>query len=234
MYDPIYMIIGAVGAGLSALAAARVKSTFTKWSSVGTQQGLTGAQAAKQMLERQGVFDCTIEPIRGMLSDHYDPRDKTLRLSEGVYNQTSIAAIGVACHEAGHALQHATGYKFLQMRSKLVPVTGLTSKMAMPVIMGGFILASSGSLLGQKILILGCILMAVAVLFSVVTLPVEWDASARAKRIMVSSGIVGEHELTGANKVLNAAFLTYLASAVTSVMSLLYFMYRAGLIGGRR
>ena len=165
------------GMVLSGLASMMVKRTFSKYETVGTASNMTGAEAAKLMLERAGVTDCNIEPIGGRLSDHYDPRDKTLRLSEPVYNARSISAIGVACHEAGHALQHATGYKFLQMRSKLVPVTNISSKMSMPVLMVGMLLMSAAPALGTPVVLVGVALFAAAVVFSVITLPVEWDAS---------------------------------------------------------
>ena len=218
------------GVVLSGLASMMVKNTFKKYETVGTTKNMTGAEAAKLMLERAGVTDCTIEPIAGRLSDHYDPRDKTLRLSEPVYNARSVSAIGVACHEAGHALQHATGYKFLQMRSKLVPVTNLSSKMSMPVIMVGGILQALAPVLGTWVLFLGVALFSAAVLFALVTLPVEWDASARAKTAMVNAGIVTQQEVGGAGKVLNAAFLTYLAAAIASIMTLLYYLHRTGLL----
>jgi len=193
------------GMVLSGLASMILKRTFAKYENVGTQSNLTGAEAAKLMLERKGVTDCTIEPVSGRLSDHYDPRDKTLRLSEPVYNSRSISAIGVACHEAGHALQHAQGYPWLKMRSTLVPVTNLSSKMSMPVIMVGGILMAFAPVLGTPVLLLGCLLFAAAVVFSVVTLPVEWDASARAKTAMVDAGVVNQNEAGGASSVLNAA-----------------------------
>lgn len=218
------------GMVLSGLASWMVKNTFKKYESVGTQSNMTGAEAANLMLQRQGVTNCKIEPVSGRLSDHYDPRDRTLRLSEPVYNARSISAIGVACHEAGHALQHAQGYKFLQMRSKLVPVTNISSKMSMPVLMVGMLLMSLAPALGTPVIILGCILFGAAVVFSVITLPVEWDASARAKTAMHNAGIVNEQELGGASKVLNAAFLTYLAAAITSIMTLLYYLHRSGLL----
>lgn len=218
------------GMVLSGLASFLVKSTFKRFETVGTTSNMTGAEAAQLMLQRQGVTDCRIEPVSGRLSDHYDPRDKTLRLSEPVYNARSISAIGVACHEAGHALQHAQGYKFLQMRSKLVPVTNISSKMSMPVLMGGMLLMSLAPALGKPVVYLGVLLFSAAVVFSVVTLPVEWDASARAKKAMVAANIVNGEEARGASKVLNAAFLTYLASAIASIMTLLYYLHRSGLL----
>ena len=218
------------GMVLSGLASFMVKSTFKRYETDGTSSNMTGAEAANLMLQRQGVTDCRIEPVAGRLSDHYDPRDKTLRLSEPVYNARSISAIGVACHEAGHALQHAQGYKFLQMRSKLVPVTNISSKMSMPVLMGGMILMSLAPALGMPVVLLGVALFSAAVLFSVITLPVEWDASARAKKAMVAANIVSPQEAGGASKVLNAAFLTYLASAIASIMTLIYYLHRSGLL----
>lgn len=218
---------------LSGLASWMVKRTFAKYETVGTRSNMTGAEAARLMLERAGVTDCKIEPIGGRLSDHYDPRDKTLRLSEPVYNARSISAIGVACHEAGHALQHATGYKALQMRSTLVPVTNLSSKMSMPVLMVGMMLMSAAPLVGQWVVLVGVALFAAAVVFSVITLPVEWDASARAKTAMVNAGIVTDQEVGGAGAVLNAAFLTYLASAIASILTLLYYLQRSGLLDRR-
>ena len=233
MFDMGYILwVMLPGVVLSGLAGWMVKSTFARYGKVGTSGNLTGAEAARMMLERAGVHDCTIEPIRGSLTDHYDPRDKTLRLSEPVFGSRSISAIGVACHEAGHALQHATGYKYLTMRSKLVPVTSVTSKLSIPVIIGGFLLMQTSTALGQNVVLAGAALFAAVVLFSLITLPVEWDASARAKRAMVQAGFVSDREMAGASKVLNAAFLTYLASAVTSLLTLLYYLHRAGLLGG--
>jgi len=230
-FDMNYMLLVMLpGMVLSGLASMMVKNTFAKYENVGTQRNMTGAEAARLMLERQGVTDCKIEPVSGRLSDHYDPRVKTLRLSEPVYNARSISAIGVACHEAGHALQHAQGYRWLKMRSTLVPVTNISSKMSMPVIMIGGLMMSLVPVFGMPVLLLGCLLFAVAVTFSVVTLPVEWDASARAKTAMLDAGIVNQQEAGGAGRVLNAAFLTYLAAAIASIMTLIYYLHRAGIL----
>ena len=215
---------------LSGLASMMVKRTFAKYESVGTQTNMTGAEAAELMLERQGVTDCKIEPSSGRLSDHYDPRVKTLRLSEPVYNARSISAVGVACHEAGHALQHAQGYRWLNLRSTLVPVTNISSKLSMPVIMAGSLLMALAPVFGMPVLLLGCALFAAAVVFSLVTLPVEWDASARAKKAMVDGGILTQQEIGSAGRVLNAAFLTYLASAIVSIMTLIYYLHRTGVL----
>jgi Zn-dependent membrane protease YugP len=230
-FDMTYMLLVVLpGMVLSGAASMYLKSTFKKYESIGTRQNLTGAEAAQVMLERAGVTHCRIEPVSGRLSDHYDPRDRTLRLSEPVYNARSIAAIGVACHEAGHALQHAQGYKWLQMRSALVPVTSIASKMSMPVLMVGMMMLSLAPLLGQWVVLAGVALFSVAVVFSVITLPVEWDASARAKTAIVNAGIVNQNETAGAHRVLNAAFLTYLASAIASIMTLIYYLHRSGLL----
>lgn len=230
-FDMGYMLLVLLpGMVLSGLASMMVKRTFKKYETVSVASNMTGAEAARMMLERAGVTNCTIEPTSGRLSDHYDPRDRTLRLSEPVYHERSISAIGVACHEAGHALQHATGYKFLQMRSKLVPVTNIASKMSMPVLMVGSMLMAMTPALGTPVMILGIVLFAAAVVFAVVTLPVEWDASARAKTAMMHAGIVTDQEAEGAGKVLNAAFLTYLAAAITSLLTLLYYLHRSGLL----
>ncbi len=230
-FDMTYMLLVVLpGMVLSGGASWLVKRTFKKYESYGTQSGLTGAESARLMLERAGVTNCRIEPIGGRMSDHYDPRDRTLRLSEPVYNARSISAIGVACHEAGHALQHAQGYKWLQMRSSMVPVTNIASKMSMPVLMIGMMMLSLAPVLGQWVVLAGVALFAAAVIFSVITLPVEWDASARAKTAMVNAGFVNAEEASGANKVLNAAFLTYLASAIASIMTLIYYLHRSGLL----
>lgn len=214
------------GLVLGGLASLLTRSTYKRYSRMNAVSGLTGAEAARTLLERNGVHDVTIEEVQGFLSDHYDPRTRTLRLSPAVYHQPSLSAIGVACHEAGHALQHVQGYAALKMRSALVPVTGITNSISMPLIMAGAVF--------RPLLLIGTMLFAGAVLFSLVTLPVEWDASARAKKLMVSSGIVSESERNAAGKVLNAAFLTYLASTVTAIFTLLYYVTRSGLIGGRR
>jgi uncharacterized protein len=226
-FDPIYFVFIAPGLLLALLASFITKSTFAKYSRVASSRGYTGAEAAHQMLIRNGIGNVQIEPVRGMLTDHYDPMSKTLRLSEGVYASNSLAAIGVACHEAGHAIQHAHGYAMLHLRTALVPPTNICSTLYAWVIMFGFFLSS------PKLILVGVAMCAMAVVFAVVTLPVEWDASARAKVAMVNAGIVSSHESVDAGKVLNAAFLTYLASAITAILTLLYYLFRLGLLGRR-
>lgn len=217
--------------GLALLASFLTKSTFKKYSRIIGSKGVTGAEAARIMLEKSGVYDCRIEPVAGSLTDHYDPRDRTLRLSEDVYSSRSLSAVGVACHEAGHALQHAQNYAFLNFRSSLVPMVTITSNLSSIVLMIGLVLQFMIN--SPTVLLVGCGLLAVSVLFAVITLPVEWDASARAKKAMVSAGLVTQEESYHAGKVLNAAFLTYLAGAVSAIMTLLYYLWRSGLIGGR-
>lgn len=226
-FDPRYLLFVGPGMLLALFATIKVRLTFDKYSKVAAGSRLTGAEAARRLLDQQGLRDVPIEQVGGMLSDHYDPTSRTLRLSPAVYGSESLAAIGVACHEAGHALQHATGYAWLGMRSALVPATQFGSY-------GSYIFILLGSFFHHPALILaGAILFSVVVAFSLITLPVEWDASARARRLMVSSGIVSYQEQEDAGRVLNAAFLTYLASALTALLTMLYDLYRAGLLGGR-
>lgn len=221
----LFLIPGLILAGLAAMYT---KSTFARYSRVGASSGLTGAEAAEKMLRSQGIVDVKIEPVRGFLSDHYDPMSRTLRLSESVYGSQSLAAIGVACHEAGHALQHAASYAPLMLRTALVPLANIGSNLAFVLLGVGLLLNAAG------LMKLAVIVFTAAVAFAIITLPVEWDASARAKRLMVAARIVGPSEQVIAGRVLNAAFLTYVAGAITAVLQLLYFMMRAGLIGGRR
>lgn len=233
MFDPVYFLFAMPAILLSLYASFLTKSRFQKYAKVAPASGLSGAQAARQMLDREHLGHIRIERVQGFLSDHYDPRGRVLRLSPMVHDGRSLSAVGVACHEAGHALQHAKGYKPLALRSQLVPATTFTSKLSMPLLMFGLILSTTNPA-GQSLMIAGALLLTVSVLFTLVTLPVEWDASARAKRCMVKDGIVSPLQEADAGAVLNAAFLTYLAAAISSVMTLLYWLYRSGLIGGRR
>ncbi|MDD3117784.1 MAG: zinc metallopeptidase [Victivallales bacterium] len=220
-----YLLFALPGLILSLLASAYVKSTFKRYAAVGASSGLTGAQAAQRLLHQAGIFDVAIEETGGMLSDHYDPSVKTLRLSQGVFESHSLSAIGVACHEAGHAIQHAQAYAWLGLRSKLVPLVSITSYMS-------YLLFLPGLFLSKFMIMAGVIVFGVAVLFALVTLPVEWDASARAKRLMVTAGIVSPREAEDAGSVLNAAFMTYLAAAAGAIITLLYFLLQAGVFGG--
>jgi Zn-dependent membrane protease YugP len=212
---------------LSGLAAFYVKMTFSQYANVPAASGLSGAEAAEMMLRRSNVAGVTIEETQGFLSDHYDPTTKTLRLSPDVYLGRSLSAIGVACHEAGHALQHAQAYGFLGLRSAMVPMTSFCSY-------GSYILITIGMFISPGLALIGVIMFAAVVAFSFVTLPVEWDASRRAKECMVAQHMVGRDEANGVGSVLNAAFLTYVASAVTALLTLLYYLWVLGLIGGGR
>lgn len=224
MYILFVMLPGLI---LSGIASWMVKSAFARYSQVATRRGFTGAQAAQLLLDRAGISDVRIVPAQGFLSDHYNPTTKTLALSEEVYASNSVAAIGVACHEAGHAIQHAELYAPLWVRSALVPVVSFGSGASEILLLLGFVMAS------RPLLLLGVLAFASIVIFQFVTLPVEFDASRRAKRLCVESGIVSSDELGGVNSVLNAAALTYLAAFVSSLLTLLYYLVRLGLLGGR-
>lgn len=225
-FDPMYFVFLAPGLALSLYATWKTKATFSKYSKVGSRNRMTGAQAAELMLERSGIRDVTIEYTEGWLSDHYDPRKQVLRLSKDVYSSNSLSAIGVACHEAGHAMQDSHGYAMLSLRSALVPATNFSSFFSYIVLIGGFLLQS------DPLMLIGVCLFSVCVVFSLVTLPVEWDASRRAKIAMDEVGMLSPEENRHASKVLNAAFLTYLAAAITSLLTLLYYLFRLGLLGG--
>ena len=227
-FDPLYLLFTIPALLLSLLAQGLVKSRFSKYSKVMARSRMTGAEAARNLLLRAGITDVSVERVNGFLSDHYDPSAKVLRLSDAVFGEQSLAAIGVACHESGHAIQHARAYGPLMLRTALVPVVQFGSQIGMLVIIAGAALQMIGL---AKI---GVILFSATVLFALVTLPVEYDASARAKKLMVSAGIVSPSEERDAGSVLNAAFLTYVAAAVSSIGTLLYYLVRLGLIGGRR
>ena len=212
---------------LSFWASWMTKSAFKKYSQQRVATGMTGAQAAQLMLDRAGVEGVKIVPTNGYLSDHYNPTNRTLALSEPVYSQPTVAAVGVACHEAGHAIQHAREYGPLWLRSALVPMAGIGSNI-------GYMVMFLGAIMGAtNMILLGAALFSAVLLFQIVTLPVEFDASARAKKLSFDFGIVGPQDREGVSKVLNAAAMTYVAAAVSTLMTLLYFLMRAGLLGGR-
>jgi uncharacterized protein len=228
MFDPLYLLFVLPGLALSMWASFRVKSTFNKYSRVRSARGVTGAEAAAELLRGAGITDVRIVRSHGMLSDHYNPLTKTLALSEPVYDSSSVAAIGVATHEAGHAIQHARHYAPLWVRSMLVPTANVGSSIGYFVMLAGLVMASTNMVL------VGAILFSAVLLFQIVTLPVEFNASSRAKELVVRHGIISTQERAGVDKVLNAAALTYVAAAVSTLLTLLYFLVRAGLIGGRR
>ena len=223
-FDPLYFVFLLPGLLLSLWASARTKSAFNKWGKV--RAAMSGARAARKMLDQAGLYNVKIERAHGFLSDHYDPRARCLRLSPDVHDRASIAAVGVACHEAGHAIQHAREYAPLQMRTALVPLAGIGSNLSWIVITAGIFLALT------DLVYLGILLFSATVVFQLVTLPVEFDASKRAKELVVDFGILMPHERVGVDKVLNAAAWTYVAAAVSSIFTLLYFLLRAGLLGG--
>jgi Zn-dependent membrane protease YugP len=228
-YDFNYLLFILPGLLLSLWATWRTRSAFNKYSRVRTARGLTGAQAAQEMLRAAGIGDVKVVPTSGMLTDHYNPATKTLALSEGVYGTPSIAAVGVACHEAGHAVQHARAYKPLWLRTALVPTAKIGSSLGYIVMLVGLFFLHS-----PQVVLFGAMLFAMVLLFQLVTLPVEFDASARAKRLAVENGIVMAQEREGMDRVLNAAALTYVAAVVSTLLTLLYYLMRAGLLGGRR
>lgn len=226
-FDPTYILV-LIGAVLSLIASGMVNSAFSKYSKVRNTKGITGAQAAEQVLHNAGIYDVKIERVSGKLTDHYDPRTKVLRLSESVYDQISVAAVGVAAHECGHAIQHAKGYAPLQLRSTLVPIANFGSKIAWPLILIGLLFTSETSM---WLINIGIIAFSLAVLFQLVTLPVEFNASSRAIRMIADTGMMQGEEIQAAKKVLNAAALTYVASAATAILQLLRIII---LTGGRR
>ena len=227
IFDPIYFLFIGPALALSLWASWRVKHNFNKYSRVAAASGLSGADAAQHLLRSAGLHDVSITRSSGLLSDHYNPATKTLALSDRVYNGRSLASIGVAAHEAGHAIQHARNYGPLWLRSALVPTANIGSSLGFFVMFLGLLISSSG------IVLFGAVLFSAVLLFQVVTLPVEFDATARAKRLVVETGIIAPGERRGMDKVLNAAALTYVAAAVSTLMTLLYFLFRAGLVGGR-
>ena len=210
----------------SMVAQAKVSGTFNKYSKIRNRMGFTGAQVATQMLQNAGIYDVSVQRVAGNLTDHYDPRTKTLRLSQSVYDSTSVAALGVAAHETGHAIQHDVGYAPLALRSFFVPLANFGSRLAIPLILIGFIFSGGGSFL----VTLGILFFSLSVAFTIITLPVEFNASTRAIRLLVDDGFLSSDEIGGAKKVLSAAAMTYVAAAFAAVAQLL----RLVAIFGRR
>ena len=214
-YDPTYMLI-IISALISLFAQFLVNSRFSKYSRVRSRSGMTGAQAAERILQSQGIYDVAIQRVSGKLTDHYDPRNKTLNLSDAVYASTSVAAVGVAAHECGHAIQHARGYAPLSFRSALVPVANIGSQLSWLFIILGIFFGGSHTLI-----MIGILMFSAAVLFQLVTLPVEFNASGRALKLLSETGILQKDEVSDTRKVLSAAALTYVAAAATAVVPLL-------------
>ncbi len=223
-FDPTYILV-LIGAVLSIIASARVNSTFNKYARVRSMSGMTGAQTAEAILRSRGIYDVQVEHIRGNLTDHYDPSKKVVRLSDSVYNATSVAAIGVAAHECGHVMQHHEKYAPLSIRTMLVPAANIGSKLGIPIVILGLILGSNSLLIN-----IGIWVFSLAVLFQIVTLPVEFDASRRALACIEQYGIVTSDERAKSAKVLRAAAYTYVAAAAASILQLL----RLVMLSGRR
>ena len=234
IFDPIYLLIIGIGMALSLYASSITKSRFRKYSQYTTRSRLTGSEVARGILKDNNIHDVRIERVGGELSDHYDPRTKTLRLSQSVHDSNSMAAFGVAAHEVGHAIQHAKSYAMLSFRSAWVPVANLGGGLSMIVIMLAFFLGGAQSASGLSLAWLGVLLFGCTTVFTLVTLPVEFDASSRALKCLQKGNYGTEKELDGARKVLNAAAMTYVAAFITSLITLLYWMFRLGLLGGRR
>lgn len=234
IFDPLYLLVIGIGMGLSLYASAITKGRFRKYSKYTTRSRLTGADVARKILEDNNIRDVRVEAVPGELTDHYDPRSKTLRLSESVHDSNSMAAFGVAAHEVGHAIQHAKSYTLLSFRSAWVPVANLGGGLSMIVIFLAFFLGGAESATGTSLSWLGVLLFGCTTVFTLVTLPVEFDASNRALVCLQKGNYVTEKELDGARKVLNAAAMTYVAAFITSLLTLLYWAHRLGLLGGRR
>lgn len=216
-WDPTYILV-VIGAVICMIASARVKGTFNKYSQLRSMSGMNGAQVAQRVLQAAGIYDVQVRHVSGSLTDHYDPRTKTVNLSDPVYNATSVAALGVAAHECGHAIQHAKSYAPLSIRSALVPVANFGSMLAWPVILIGLLFNTRSSGL---IIDIGILLFSAAVLFQLVTLPVEFDASRRAIVMLRTQGILADDELKYTRRVLKSAALTYVASAAAAILQLL-------------
>ena len=224
-YDPTYILV-LIGAVLSLWASATVKSTYNKYSRIYSYSGLTGAQAAAQILRQAGIYDVRIEHVSGNLTDHYDPKARVLRLSDSVYGSNSVAAIGVAAHECGHAIQDQEDYVPLRFRSAFVPVANLGTQVSFPILLLGVFLGSSHFLIQ-----VGLLCFFFGVLFQLITLPVEFNASGRAVRILRETGMMSDDELSKTKKVLSAAAMTYVAAAAASILSMLRLII---LFGGNR
>ena len=216
-WDPTYILV-VIGAVICMIASARVKGTFNKYSQPRSMSGMNGAQVAQRVLQAAGIYDVQVRHVSGSLTDHYDPRTKTVNLSDPVYNATSVAALGVAAHECGHAIQHAKSYAPLSIRSALVPIANFGSMLAWPVILIGLLFNTRSSGL---IIDIGILLFSAAVLFQLVTLPVEFDASRRALVMLRTQGILADDELRYTRRVLKSAALTYVASAAAAILQLL-------------
>lgn len=226
IFDPMYFVFVGPAVLLALWAQFKIKSTYARAVEIGSTSGMTGAQAAEVVMRAAGVHNVGIEPVAGELSDHYDPTAKMLRLSERVYGGTSLAALGIAAHEAGHAVQDARGYAPLVVRNFMVPLASFGSSASWILLLAGVFMQMAGLILA------GVILFSATVAFQLVNLPVEFDASKRARQMLQASGIVTVEEDREIARVLNAAAMTYVAATLTSVLTLLYYLFRLGLLGG--
>lgn len=226
-FDPTYVLV-LIGALICLAASAKMRSTFARFSQVRSASGMTGAQTAERILHAAGIYDVQVRHVSGNLSDHFDPRTKTVNLSDSVYNSSSVAAVGVAAHECGHAIQHQTQYAPLSLRTAFVPIANIGSTLAWPVILIGLFMNSRSA---ATVIDIGIFLFSFAVLFQLITLPVEFNASHRALQMIESQGILGSQELTYTRKVLTAAALTYVAGAASALLQLLRVVL---LFGGRK
>jgi uncharacterized protein len=226
LFDPTYLLFIAPGLLLALWASFRVRQAFSRYSQVPTELGYSGAEAAERLLTMTGIRDVRVVPAEGYLSDHYNPVTKELALSEEVYHGRSVAAIGIAAHETGHAVQHAAGYGPLWVRSALVPTANIGSTL-------GYIVMAIGLFVSPWLVLAGVVLFSAVLLFQIVTLPVEFNASSRAKRLVLEAGLIRPYEREGIDRVLNAAALTYVAAVVSTLLVILYYLFRAGLLGGR-
>ena len=228
LFDPLYLLLTGIGLVLTLWAQFKVKSSFARYSKVGVRSGMSGAEAAAAVCRAASVHGVKIERHHGFLTDHFDPRSKTLRLSPAVYDGRSISSIAVAAHEAGHSIQLATAYPLLNFRSLMVPVTNIGARLWFLPFFVGMLLAGGGSALGQTLMQVGILLFALVVVFQLVTLPVEFDASRRAKAVLATTGIVStREEAEGVEQVLSAAAFTYVAAAAAAVLQLVYLIMRA-------
>lgn len=228
IFDPMYFMFIAPAFLFSLWASWRTRANFKTYSKVPVSSGLSGAEAARRLLEGAGIHDVTVGRSRGLLSDHYNPVNKSLNLSDGVHDSRSLAAVGIAAHEAGHAIQHARHFGPLKLRSALVPTASIGSNLGYLIMLIGLFMSSA------NVVLIGAAFFSAILVFQLVTLPVEFDASNRAKALVVENGIVAAGERRGMDKVLNAAAMTYVAAVASSLMTLLYFLFRAGLLGGSR
>lgn len=243
MFDPLYFILLAPGMLLAAWAQWRVKAAFTAAQKYRASSGLTGAQAARRILDSHGLPHVAVEPGRGFLGDHYDPRKRLLRLSPEVYQGRDLAAVGIAAHEAGHAIQHGEGYAPLEVRNAIVPLAAFGSNTSIVIFIIGMMLSATAARplhgvatwgLGEYLMVGALALFSIGVLLQLINLPVEFDASVRARRVLVSCGVIAAAEDRPVAKVLNAAAWTYVAATLSALLTLLYLLLRSGLLGGRR